>query len=170
VHLNVCDAEGVRRAIDAIQASVTAYGGSLSSDRFLVERMVEGPRAEFIGGVSHKPGLGHALIIGRGGTAVEELRDFATLLLPVSEAQICEALDGLSIMRKLRLSDTDKTALADAIMAIARRVAEDDREPWRRAVDLLASCDGHVVVSGMGKSGLIGMKRPNSLENTAGGR
>ena len=141
MHLNVCDAEGVRRAIDAIQASVTAYGGSLSSDRFLVERMVEGPRAEFIGGVSHKPGLGHALIIGRGGTAVEELRDFATLLLPVSEAQICEALDGLSIMRKLRLSDTDKTALADAIMAIAR-FADDNREQ-------LAELDVNPIILGV---------------------
>jgi arabinose-5-phosphate isomerase len=49
-------------------------------------------------------------------------------------------------------------AEADALRRLAdaaRTILADD---WRKAIDLLAACDGHVVVSGMGKSGLVGAK------------
>ena len=49
-------------------------------------------------------------------------------------------------------------AEADAIRRIGRQLVKHDREPWQRALDLLERCDGHVVVSGMGKSGLVGAK------------
>jgi len=48
-------------------------------------------------------------------------------------------------------------AEAEAVRRIAQRVGAD-AEAWDRAVTLLESCRGHVVVSGMGKSGLVGMK------------
>jgi arabinose-5-phosphate isomerase len=55
--------------------------------------------------------------------------------------------------------------IADALLAEAeavRRIAEGVRagfaETWRKAVDLLDACEGHVIVSGMGKSGLVGGK------------
>ncbi|MBX3355146.1 MAG: KpsF/GutQ family sugar-phosphate isomerase [Phycisphaeraceae bacterium] len=48
-------------------------------------------------------------------------------------------------------------AEAEAIRRIAAGVAADARN-WDAAVALLESCRGHVVVSGMGKSGLIGLK------------
>ncbi len=50
------------------------------------------------------------------------------------------------------------SAEADAIRRIRDLAARDDRQAWRDAVDLLERCEGHVVVSGMGKSGLIGAK------------
>ena len=46
-------------------------------------------------------------------------------------------------------------AEADAIRRISERLVADT---WRQAVDLLAQCTGHVIVSGMGKSGLVGQK------------
>lgn len=49
-------------------------------------------------------------------------------------------------------------AEADAIHALIERVQRHDADNWRAAVDLLANCSGHVVVAGMGKSGLIGSK------------
>ncbi len=49
-------------------------------------------------------------------------------------------------------------AEADAIRRIADRVRTDDGPAWRSAIDLLVACKGHVVVAGMGKSGLIGAK------------
>jgi arabinose-5-phosphate isomerase len=49
-------------------------------------------------------------------------------------------------------------AEAAAVQRIADRASRGDSESWTRAVDLLASCTGHVVVSGMGKSGLVGAK------------
>ncbi|WP_170551322.1 acetate--CoA ligase family protein [Ruegeria atlantica] len=120
VHLNINDIAGLEYAISAIQASVTRYDARLDTGQFLIERMVSAPRAEFIAGVSHKPGLGHALIIGCGGTAVEELRDFTTLLLPASSAQINDALLGLHLTRKLRLRDGEVAALTRIIVNIAQ--------------------------------------------------
>jgi arabinose-5-phosphate isomerase len=49
-------------------------------------------------------------------------------------------------------------AEADAVQRIAERVADSDYPNWQRALGLLESCEGHVVVAGMGKSGQIGAK------------
>lgn len=119
VHLNIENQAALEDAIDAIKRSVSAYNAALSTDRFLIERMVTCPRAEFIVGVSYKPGLGHALVIGRGGTAVEEVKDYETLLLPAGRPQIEDALGKLKISRKLRLSNAERTALVREIEAIA---------------------------------------------------
>jgi arabinose-5-phosphate isomerase len=54
-------------------------------------------------------------------------------------------------------------AEADAIRRLSERVGSRDAATWRRALDLLESCRGHVVVSGMGKSGLIGQKLSATL-------
>jgi acyl-CoA synthetase (NDP forming) len=119
VHLNVGSKPALEEAIEAIGMSVRDYDPALPVDRFLIERMVPSPRAEFIVGVSYKLGLGHALVIGRGGTAVEELKDYATLLLPAGHAQIEDALASLKISGKLRLSETERTTLVTQIQAIA---------------------------------------------------
>lgn len=50
------------------------------------------------------------------------------------------------------------TAEADAISRLAQRVQTTDSDMWTAAVDLLTNCRGHIVVAGMGKSGLIGAK------------
>src|SRR5688500_15354538 len=47
---------------------------------------------------------------------------------------------------------------AEAVLRIAARIDEGDLAHWQAALDLLERCDGHVVVSGMGKSGLVGAK------------
>ncbi len=49
-------------------------------------------------------------------------------------------------------------AEADAIVRIAERVTDGDSTSCRAAIDLLTGCTGHVVIAGMGKSGLIGAK------------
>lgn len=49
-------------------------------------------------------------------------------------------------------------AEADAVDRLAERVLGNEGSLWQRAVDLLTACRGHVVVSGMGKSGLVGAK------------
>ena len=119
VHLDIKDASGLKHAITTIQASVTRYNAHLDTTHFLIEAMATAPRAEFIVGVSHKLGVGHALVIGRGGTDVEELKDFTTLLLPTSTAQIDEALHRLHITRRLQLQETDIAALTQTIHNIA---------------------------------------------------
>jgi arabinose-5-phosphate isomerase len=49
-------------------------------------------------------------------------------------------------------------AESEAITGVSQRALGIDAECWRSAVDLLERCTGHVVVSGMGKSGLVGAK------------
>jgi acyl-CoA synthetase (NDP forming) len=127
VRLNIQSSEGVEQAINTIKANVSAYDSSLATDSFLAECMVAQPRAEFIVGVKQELGLGHALIIGRGGTAVEELRDYALLLLPASVQQIKKAVSGLAITQKMRLDEAAQSALVSAVKAIAT-FALDNRE------------------------------------------
>ncbi|MGA1224455.1 MAG: KpsF/GutQ family sugar-phosphate isomerase [Phycisphaerales bacterium] len=54
---------------------------------------------------------------------------------------------------------------ADAIKAFAARLRRGDLPELHRALDLLEACRGHVVVSGMGKSGLVGAKISASLSS-----
>jgi len=49
-------------------------------------------------------------------------------------------------------------AEADAIRRVASAASRTEAPAWRAAIDLVAACDGHVVISGMGKSGLVGAK------------
>jgi len=55
-------------------------------------------------------------------------------------------------------------AESDAVRRIADRVAAD-RRSWEEAIALLERCRGHVVVCGMGKSGLVGLKISATLSS-----
>ena len=55
---------------------------------------------------------------------------------------------------------------ADALRALADRIAGPMARDFERAVDLLFGCAGRVVVTGMGKSGLIARKVAATLSST----
>jgi arabinose-5-phosphate isomerase len=55
---------------------------------------------------------------------------------------------------------------ADALRALADRLAGPMAGPFERAVELLYDCTGRIVVSGMGKSGLIARKVAATLTST----
>src|SRR6266403_5544481 len=55
---------------------------------------------------------------------------------------------------------------AAALKDLADRVAGPMAEAFSRAVDLLRCCAGRVVVTGMGKSGLIARKSAATLSST----
>jgi arabinose-5-phosphate isomerase len=68
-------------------------------------------------------------------------------------------------MKTTKQRDTEATfidealeAEADAIRRICERATGAERKNWQDALDVLEDCDGHVVVAGMGKSGLVGAK------------
>ena len=56
-------------------------------------------------------------------------------------------------------------AESDAIGRLAQQVASKDADQWTQAIELVAGCEGHVVVSGLGKSGLIGAKISATLSS-----
>ncbi len=55
---------------------------------------------------------------------------------------------------------------ADALRSLADRIAGPMAGAFNRAVDMLYCCHGRVVVTGMGKSGLIGRKIAATLSST----
>lgn len=55
---------------------------------------------------------------------------------------------------------------AEALRALADRIAGPMAEAFNRAVDLLDGCSGRVVVTGMGKSGIIARKIAATLSST----
>jgi arabinose-5-phosphate isomerase len=55
---------------------------------------------------------------------------------------------------------------ADALRALADRIAGPMAEDFNRAVELLYGCRGRVVVTGMGKSGIIARKIAATLNST----
>jgi arabinose-5-phosphate isomerase len=55
---------------------------------------------------------------------------------------------------------------AEALNALADRIAGPMAAAFRRAVELMFSCSGRVVVTGMGKSGLIARKIAATLSST----
>src|SRR6267143_1825624 len=55
---------------------------------------------------------------------------------------------------------------AEALWALADRIAGPMASAFHRAVDLLFNCQGRVVVTGMGKSGLIARKIAATLNST----
>lgn len=55
---------------------------------------------------------------------------------------------------------------AEALRALADRIGGPMAAPFQRAVDLMFSCGGRVVVTGMGKSGLIARKIAATLSST----
>src|SRR5919202_760244 len=55
---------------------------------------------------------------------------------------------------------------AEALRALADRIAGPMATAFNRAVEMLYCCHGRVVVTGMGKSGLIGRKIAATLSST----
>src|SRR5205085_4543720 len=55
---------------------------------------------------------------------------------------------------------------AEALRALADRMAGAMAKDFERAVALLAACAGRVVVTGMGKSGIVGRKIAATLSST----
>ena len=103
-------------------------GGSGDSGGVLVERFTPDVVAELIVGLHRDPQLGLLLTVGSGGTFVELAADSATLLLPVSEAEVRAALSGLRCAPVLEgyrgRAPADVDAAVAAVLSIARFAVE----------------------------------------------
>ena len=121
-----------------VHAAVSAMSGL--SRRFLIEQMAADVVAEIIVGIHRDPQFGLALTLGAGGVLVELLKDTATLLLPVSRADIRAALQSLKAWPLLTgfrgRPAGDVEALLDAAQAVtayaqahATRLLELDVNP-----------------------------------------
>lgn len=117
VRLGLETAEAVRAAAQAMDAP----------DGWLVEAQVQDALAELLLGVVADPAHGLVLTLGAGGVWAELLADAASLILPVRDADVLNALRGLRIWpllagyRSRPAADVD--ALVEAVQALARCAA-----------------------------------------------
>ena len=79
------------------QEAVKKVAQEMASEGFLVEEMVTGTLCELLVGILRDPVHGFVLTIGAGGVMTELLRDTASLMLPIGEREIIEALESLKI-------------------------------------------------------------------------
>jgi len=90
----------------------------------LVERQVEGGVAEVLLGLQRDPQLGFLLTLGAGGVLAELLQDSRSLLLPATEDEIRNALEGLKVGALLRgyrgRPRGDVEALVALVLALGR--------------------------------------------------
>jgi acyl-CoA synthetase (NDP forming) len=134
VHLGLSSSEEVQAAAQSIATDVQSAAGE-SVTHVLIERMIPDARAEFIIGVKRHPGLGLALVVGFGGTAVEQLHRFETVLLPLADSALHAAFERLGINPP------------DALVAAAQSVAD---YAVAHADDLVTIDVNPVIMTGSG--------------------
>ncbi len=118
-------------AARAMCRRVEAARPGLQLNSFLLEAMVDAPVAELIVGIKRDPLFGLVLVVGAGGVLVELMQDAQRLLLPVSAAEIEEALRRLKAFPLLDgfrgRPRGDVEAAVRAILAVAT-FAKENRE------------------------------------------
>ncbi|KVF57664.1 acyl-CoA synthetase [Burkholderia cepacia] len=124
VALKLASPEAVAAAVERMIEQVARHAPDVSVERVLVEKMADAPLLELIVGVKREPNFGLALVLGTGGVLVELIRDTATLLLPVRESDVRDALLGLQLGPLLTgyrgRPKADLDAIVANVMAIAR--------------------------------------------------
>ncbi|WP_281968673.1 acetate--CoA ligase family protein [Roseovarius nanhaiticus] len=106
----------------ASSEAIAAAAGRMNAPAYLLEEMITGGVAELLVGVVRDPAHGFVLTLAAGGTLTEIMQDSASLILPVSEADITAALDSLRIAPLLDGYRGQPAAQRDAIVAAVRAV------------------------------------------------
>ncbi len=117
------------------EVELAAAGMSELSDRFLVERQVQGALVELIVGVRRDSEFGLTMTLGTGGVMVELIRDAVTLLLPVTVADIRDALSSLRSWPLLQGS-RGRTGDVDAVVGAVSSIVEYARQHADRLLEL----------------------------------
>ena len=108
------EAGGVTLNIKTAQAAKDA-ATAMPASEFIVEEMVTGTIAELLIGVVRDEAHGFVLTIAAGGIYTEIMKDQCSLLLPVTKADILEAIDRLKIAPLLKGYRGQEPANLDAI-------------------------------------------------------
>jgi acetyltransferase len=159
VQLNLQSAEGVEKAFNAIQKSVTEKAGAQHFQGVTVQPMVKLKDAyELIIGSSLDPQFGPVLLFGTGGQLVEVFKDRALGLPPLNttlarrmmeQTKIHKALKGVRGRKPVDLAALEVLLVRfSALVAEQRWIKEIDINPLLASPDGLIALDARVVVHG----------------------
>ena len=129
--------ESARELEAARERMLTSLAGQgIVASALLVERQVAGGIAEMLVGIRRSPEAGMTLTLSMGGTLVELLADSRTLILPVSESEIRDAIKSLRLYPLLTgwrgSAVADLPALIETILKLSRIASSD----WNSLVEL----------------------------------
>ncbi len=117
----------------AVRLGLTSLDGQAAmpgATGYLVEEMVTGAVAEVLLGLRRDPVYGATLTLGMGGVTAEVLADTVTLVLPVTEAEVLAAAQGLRLWPLLDgyrgRPKADMAAVADIAVRLGALMLADE--------------------------------------------
>ncbi|MFT5259741.1 MAG: acyl-CoA synthetase (NDP forming) [Gammaproteobacteria bacterium] len=102
VALNLRDLADIQQAAGSMVQSVKAHSVDITTDVFLVEVMQEKPLLELMVSVRSHDNFGLVMTLATGGVMIELLQDAVTLILPVNQSEIAQALMQLKLAPMLK--------------------------------------------------------------------
>jgi acetyltransferase len=158
VRLNLTDADAVRRAYRAIEASVSEKAGAQHFQGVTVQAMIKLDGYELIIGSSLDVQFGPVLLFGTGGQLVEVFRDRALALPPLNstlarrlmeQTKIYAALKGVRGRKAVDLAALEQLLVRFSHLVVEQRwVKEIDINPLLASEDRLIALDARFVLHG----------------------
>ncbi len=156
VKLNLADADAVRQAFRAIEASVAQKAGAQHFAGVTVQPMVKLDGYEIIIGSSLDAQFGPVLLFGTGGQLVEVFKDRALALPPLNttlvrrmmeQTKIYSALKGVRGRKAVDLAALELILVRFSNLVVEQRwVKEIDINPLLASEDRLIALDARVVL------------------------
>jgi acetyltransferase len=137
VHLNLPNAQAVRRAYRAIEASVRERAGVEHFEGVTVQPMIVGDSYELIIGSSIDPQFGPVLLFGAGGQLVEVVEDRALALPPLTTTLARRMMERTRIFKALQgvrgRPPVDLATLEQLLVRFSHLVVE---QRWIKEIDI----------------------------------
>lgn len=128
VAVGLNDEEALTHAWQKMERSVVELAPDARLQGFQLQEMVRG--VEVLIGCTHDPEFGPTMTIGWGGILAEVINDTSSLLLPVSDSEIRNAISRLKIGKMLAgvrgEKPADIDALVDAVQCVAGTFLADE--------------------------------------------
>jgi acetyltransferase len=158
VQVNLLDADAVRKAYRAIEASVREQAGAEHFLGVTVQPMVKLDGYELILGSTDDAQFGPVLLFGAGGQLVEVFRDRALSLPPLNttlarrlmeQTRVFEALRGVRGRKAVDVSALGELLVKFSQLVVEQRwIKEIDINPLLASPERLQALDARVVVYG----------------------
>ncbi|OYU38417.1 MAG: acyl-CoA synthetase [Pseudorhodobacter sp. PARRP1] len=140
----------------AVRLGLTSLAGQTEmpgATGYLVEEMVTGTVGEILLGLRRDPVYGVSLTLGMGGVTAEVLADTVTLILPVTPAQVLDAMRGLRLWPLLDgyrgRARADMAAVADIAVRLGELMLADQSLEEIEINPILVRQSGAVAVDAL---------------------